>query len=347
MRWLGDMRWIAKLSTVLVLLCCSAFSVAEQWGVKPDMPTGRQEIYADTAGGLIYVPGGILSDIVTTTSAFEAFDVERNKWVTLASLPAPRHHITPAIIGGQLYAMGGFDGPFPAWEMKADMFIYDIKTNTWREGVSLPEPRGEHIAAVVGNRIHVIGGRVVADSGKSHFDAYLDTDAHSIYDPNTEEWVKGATAPTARNSAAAATIDGLIYVVGGRKNVKQAGGKQLQQNLGTLEVYHPKTDSWKTLTSMPEALGGIAAAAMGGKLYVFGGEQWAPEHKVFSSVWVYEPKTDSWSKGPDLLTARHGLAAASVNGVVYSIGGCTKVGGGAAVGKTEALSFADAVASSQ
>lgn len=336
-----------KLGSSLVLLFCTALSMAGQWSVKPEMPTGRQEIYADSADGMIYVPGGILTDVVTTTSVFEAFDVKANRWLTLAPLPSPRHHITPAIIGSQLYAIGGFDGPFPEWEMKADMFVYDIQRNTWKKGASLPEPQGEHVAVVVDNKIHVIGGRVTTGEGKSHFDAFIDTRVHNIYDPKTGKWSRGAEALTARNSAGAAVIDGLLYVVGGRRNVVQPDGKQLQQNIGTLEVYDAKTNSWKTLAPMPEALGGIAATASGGKLYVVGGEQWAPEHKVFSSVWVYDPNTDNWHRESELLTARHGLAAASVNGVVYSIGGCTVVGGGAAVGKTEALTETSSVAANQ
>lgn len=343
MKCVDLLRAVKKAAFSALFLC--AFSetiIADQWLVKPDMPTGRQEIYAGAAEGRIYIPGGILADGVTTSAAFEAFDVKENKWVDLASLPTPRHHITPAVIGGQIYAVGGFDGPFPEWEMKSDMFIYDIKKDKWRKGVPLPKPRGEHVAVALDNRVHVIGGRITKAGGKSHFDSFLDTGEHDIFDPSTNQWTKGAAAITARNSAAAAVIDGLIYVVGGRKNVIQEDGGQLQQNLGTLEVYDPKKNIWETLAPMPEALGGNAAAALGGKLYVFGGEQWAPEHKVFSSVWVYDPRANTWSKETGLLTARHGLAGAAVDEVVYSIGGCTVVGGGAAVGATEALSLVNA-----
>lgn len=340
MRLVDSLRATAKVASLTAcLFACSQSIVAGQWIAKPEMPTGRQEIYADSAEGMIYVPGGILTDIVTTSDAFEAFDVKNNQWITLASLPAPRHHITPVVIGDQIYSVGGFDGPYPDWVMKSEMFIYDIAKNTWRDGVSMPEPRGEHVAVTVNNKIHVIGGRTVSEGGENNFHSFIDTDGHLIFDPNSKQWTKGAAAPTARNSAAAVAMDGLIYVVGGRKNVVQPDGKQLQQNLGILEVYDPKQEAWKVLAPMPEASGGIAATAAGGKLYVFGGEQWAPEKKVFSSVWSYDPQTDTWSKEAGLLTARHGLAGATIDGVIYSIGGCTVVGGGAAVGTTEALTL--------
>lgn len=326
-----------RLFAFLILLVISCRTIPADWQIEAEMPTARQEIYASVANGRIYIIGGILTDIVTTSSAFEAFDANSGHWIQLQSLPVPRHHITPVTIDGKIYAMGGFDGPYPAWELKADMFIYDMSTDTWREGVSLPISQGEHIAVAVADKIHVIGGRIPDDSGKSHFDSYVDTDKHHIFDVKTGLWTKGTPAPTARNSAAATVIDGLIYVVGGRKNVIQDDGTQLQENLSTLEVYDPKTDLWKTLKPMPEALGGNAAATVDGMLYVFGGEQWSPEHKVFSNTWIYEPEQDHWYRGTDLPTARHGLAAAAIDGVLYTIGGCTKVGGGAAVGITESV----------
>ena len=301
------------------------------------MPTGRQELYATSAQGMIFIPGGILNDVVTTTAAFEAFDAKANKWQQLSPLPLPRHHITPVAINGKIYAMGGFDGPFPEWAIRSEMFVYDIQNDTWEKGTSLPESRGEHVAVVVDGKIHVIGGRVQQDNGTNHFDSYIDSDGHRVYDPNTGKWQAAAPALTARNSAAAAVIDELIYVVGGRANVFQEDGTQLQQNLGTLEVYNPKTDSWRTLAPMPEASGGIAASTLDGKLYVFGGEQWAPEKKVFASTWIYDSKTNKWEKGVDMPTGRHGLAAATIGETIYAIGGCTVVGGGAVVGTTEAL----------
>jgi N-acetylneuraminic acid mutarotase len=330
---------LSRLSLLVLLFSLSANIIAAEWETKSEMPSARQEIYADAADGVIYIAGGILNDIVTTSTTFEAFNARQNSWSKLKPLPVPRHHITPAIIGNKLYAMGGFDGPYPEWAMKADMFIYDIAADSWQQGKALPEAMGEHVAVVVNRKIHVIGGRVRSGDGKNHFDAYIDTNAHYIYDPQKNEWSKGKTAPTARNSAASVVIDGLIYVVGGRHNVMQEDGTQLQQNLSNLEVYNPETNEWQTRAPLPESLGGNAAASVGGKLYVFGGEQWAPEKKVFPSSWAYDPASDKWQKVADMPTARHGLAAAAVDDVIYTIGGCTKVGGGATVGATEALVF--------
>lgn len=326
---------LLAMSAVVTLGCALQLS-ASQWSKVADMQTGRQEIYSAVSDGKIYVPGGVLNSGGTSAS-LEAYDSEKNVWQELAPMPEARHHITPAIIDNQLFAIGGFNGHFPEWTLKPDMFVYDIEKNSWTSGSPLPIAQGEHVTAVVNNRIHVIGGRVPRAGEGGHFDSYYDSAIHHIYNPDTMEWTRGKEAPTARNSAAAAVIDGLIYVVGGRQNLVQEDGTQLQHNMGTLEVYDPSTDSWKTLTPMPEGLGGTAAATVDGKLYVFGGEQWTPSHEVFDSAWVYDPATDSWKRLPSMLVGRHGLAAAAVDGVLYTFGGCTVVGGGAVVRTTEAI----------
>lgn len=41
-------------------------------------------------------------------------------------------------------------GLFPDWVKKSDMFIYDIRKNSWSQvGVPLPVHRAEHVAVVL------------------------------------------------------------------------------------------------------------------------------------------------------------------------------------------------------
>lgn len=93
---------------------------------------------------------------------------------------------------------------------------------------------------------------------------------------------------------------------------KNADGTTQQVNVPNLEVYDPKLDRWETRSPMPQAQGGLAATTLNGKLYVFGGEQWVPERKVFAESWVYDPETDVWKALPPLPTPRHGLGASAI-----------------------------------
>jgi len=182
-----------------------------------------------------------------------------------------------------------------------------------------------------------IGGRVRATEDARLFNDHIDSVRNEVFDPPTRRWSARANAPTARNSAASAVIDGKIYVVGGRKFVKNADGTTQQVNVPNLEVYDPKLDRWKTRSPMPQAQGGLAATAFNGKLYVFGGEQWVPEQKVFAESWVYDPQTDVWEALPPLPTPRHGLGASAIGNRIFVFSGGTQTGGNAATAIHEVL----------
>jgi len=297
----------------------------------------RQEIYPETLGGKIYVAGGLLSPNTGYSAHFEAYDPLSDAWTRLATLPEARHHIALAATGGLLYAVGGFSGGFPNWQAQASVYVFDPASNRWRDSVPLPVPRAEGVTAAVDGKIYVVGGRVRASAEARHFNEHSDTTRSEVFDPLSGKWSPIGDAPTARNSAASAVIEGKIYAVGGRQALKQADGSLRQVNLANLEVYDPKTNLWQTRAPMPQAQGGLAAATHGGKLYVFGGEQWVPERKVFDNNWVYDPVTDRWQSLPPLPTPRHGLGAATVGNRIYVFGGGAKVGGDAATAVHEVL----------
>lgn len=323
----------AALAVALIAIPCTAAAqaVAEpapavRWSRAPDATLARQEIYPAVLGDRIVVAGGVLSQAPGFTDHVEAYDVQTGRWNTLAPLPEGRHHIALAEAGGKLYGIGGFSGAIPDWRAHATVFVYDAAANRWSAGPSLPQPRAEGVVAAVDGKIYFIGGRVPASPEAAHISAHLDTSRAEALDVRSGRWERIPDAPTARNSAAAAVIDGKIYVVGGRQMVAQADGRQHPVNLATLEVYDPAVKRWQTRAALPQAQGGLAAAAVGGKLYAFGGEQFVPSSKVFGEAWVYDPATDRWSALPPMPTPRHGHGAAVVGNRIFLMGGGEKVG---------------------
>lgn len=309
------------------------------WSTAAPAGVARQELYPEVLNGRIYVAGGLLSPNTGYSAHFEAYDPAADRWTRLATLPQARHHIALVAEGGVIHAIGGFTGGFPRWQAQADVFVYDPATDRWRTGVALPAPRAEGVAAAVDGKLYVIGGRVRASAQASHFNDHEDTSLTEVFDTRTGRWSRAAPAPTARNSAASAVIDGKIYVVGGRRAIKQPDGSLRQVNVATLEVFDPATGQWTTRAPMPQAQGGLAAAAHAGRLMVFGGEQWVPEQKVFAESWVYDPATDRWSALPPLPTPRHGLGAATVGNSIHVFGGGLTVGGNAATAIHEVLTM--------
>ena len=64
---------------------------------------------------------------------------------------------------------------------------------------------------------------------------------------------------------------------------------------------------WTQLASMSEARQTHASAAVGGKLYVFGGVGGEDDDEYLSTAEVYDPASDSWAQGSSLTPARHSL----------------------------------------
>jgi len=320
------MKRIVPALLAMTVLAASGAVLAQSWSRVADASLARQEIYPTVLDGKIYVAGGILSAAPGYTDLFEAYDAQADRWTALAPLPEGRHHIALAAAGGKIYGIGGFSGAIPDWRAHASVFVYDPQTDRWSGGPALPQARAEGVVAAVGDNIYFIGGRIPTSAEARHISEHADTARAEVLDVRSGHWKRIADAPSARNSAAGAVIGDKIYVVGGRQMVKQADGRARPVNVATLEVYDPATGRWETRAPMPLAQGGLAAAAHGGKLLVFGGEQFVPQAKVFAESWVYDPQTDRWSALPPMPTPRHGHGAAVVGHRVYLMGGGEKVG---------------------
>jgi len=310
----------------LTLLATSSAALAQTWSRVADASLARQEIYPAVLDGKIYVAGGILSAAPGFTDLFECYDAATDSWTTLTALPEGRHHIALAAAGGKIYGIGGFSGAMPDWRAHASVFVYDPKAERWTSGPSLPQARAEGVVASIGEKIYFVGGRVPTSAEAKHISEHADTSRAEALDLRSGRWTRIADAPSARNSAAGAVIGNKLYVVGGRQMVAQADGRSRPVNVATLEVYDPAADRWETRAPMPLAQGGLAAAAHDGKLYVFGGEQFVPQAKVFGESWVYDPALDRWSALPAMATPRHGHGAAVVGKRIYLMGGAEKVG---------------------
>ena len=75
---------------------------------------------------------------------------------------------------------------------------------------------------------------------------------------------------------------------------------------------------------MPTPRSGVAAAALGSALYVFGGES---PPKTFDENEEYLPATDSWAARADMPSPRHGVAAVALGPRIHVLAGGPTPGG--------------------
>lgn len=269
------------------------------WNSRANMPTPRQEMPIALLDGKIYVPGGF-DGLGQVSTRLEVYDPASDTWSTPTFLPQPRHHFGMAAVNGKLYIIGGYPGlPFRA---NNQVFEYDPATDNWETKSPMPTARGGLIAVAAGDLIYAIGGADGPALGTIE-----------IFDAATNSWVFGLPdMPTAREHLSGAHIDGKVYVAGGR--FSNNGGLQ---NVATLEAFDTQSGQWEQLPNMPTARGGLAAAALNGRLYVFGGEF----PGIFAQNEEYDPVNQSWRSVAPLPTPRHGMGAVAVGNQIYVIGG--------------------------
>ncbi len=300
--------------------------VGPQWSAKPTLPFAVQEIYPALHNGRIHVAGGLLGEggrVVGVSDRHVAYDPATGQSATMAALPAPRHHPQAVSAGGRLYLLGGFGTNAGAvnWIMQSETLVLDETAGAWRTLAAAPSPHGESTAAVVGQRIHIVGGRAPTRDANLAYGDHADTDLHLVYDVGADAWSKAAPALSKRNSAAGGLLGGLWHVAGGRHVADGPSDAH--------EVYDPKEDRWRAAAPMPKGsgAGGNAAGVIAGKLYVFGGEYFHDGGKVHAEVWVYDPKTDAWAAAVPMPTPRHGLGGITIGDGIWLVGGAKKPSG--------------------
>ena len=81
------------------------------------------------------------------------------EWHDVAPLPRGLNHVGAVGYRGKIYTFGGFAAQNDA--AVADANVYDPATNRWTPIASLPRALGSISVAVLGNEIHLVGGRDV------------------------------------------------------------------------------------------------------------------------------------------------------------------------------------------
>ena len=246
-------------------------------------------------------------------------------WRALAPVPARGSGVEGASVAavstGEIVVAFGYDNGDTRRTR-----IYDIRANTWRLGARAPAPpRSEGTAVSRGAFVYALGGRAqgAAISALDRYDAFAD------------RWTSLANMPTARAGLASAMIGAEIYAIGGRR---QPGGPCSGGELRAVERYDLRSNTWTRLAPLPTNRSDLAAAAVNGRIYVFGGCRRDPatgEITFLRDVDIYSPATNSWSRAPRDLPARRAafyqVAALGTSGPVpkvYVIGGWNGTGGG-------------------
>ncbi len=78
--------------------------------------------------------------------------------------------------------------------------------------------------------------------------------------------------------------------------------------------------AWTVKAPMPAIRNEVAAAAVNGRLYVFGGSVGGGRYDLTRNE-EYDPATNAWRARKDLPSGANHMAAAAANGKIYLVGG--------------------------
>lgn len=182
--------------------------ISEMWSYDPDgdlwqsetpMPAARAAFGMVAHDNRLYAvagtgePGGVF-----------VFDVESREWAALAAPPElARRDAGIALVGGEIWVTGGIVDRRAVRRVD----IYDIAGDRWRRGPDLPEARAGHTLVFDGTRVLALGGRG-EDLRSTHASVYSAA-------PDARSWQAESPLPGARTEAAAAELNGAVFVIGG------------------------------------------------------------------------------------------------------------------------------------
>jgi len=247
-----------------------------------------------------FVAGGGTVHMVVDVFGYFALPPD-DLWTQQEPMPLGRTYVASAVAGGKLYVIGG---QVDSGQIVGTVEAFDPVTGAWQTGCPMPTPRAFASAAEAGGKIYVFGGQATPGNP-------AELNVVERFDPAAAScataWTTRNAMPVARSQAAAAVVNGTVYLAGG------AGTPQ------ALYAYDPVLDSWSLKASIPSSKIEAAAAASGGRVYMIGGGSGGS----LGSVLAYDPVGDAWSTRAPLPVGTSGLAAATIGGKIYAVGGNT------------------------
>jgi N-acetylneuraminic acid mutarotase len=232
-------------------------------------------------------------------------------WSEAAPCPVARFEAMGAVVGGELWVMGGFLSSNLDVTQRVD--IYDPDTDSWRAGPELPGAQTHVGVATVGGDIVLAGGFDGA------FNVWATTAAVWRWSASDAAWVAGPDLPTARSAVAAALVGTALHVAGGLATDGNT-------DLGDHVVWDIAGDAaWTSAAPLANPRNHGGGAASGGLFFAIAGRHgWDETAGDTTSVDSFDPATGGWTARAPIPTARSEIGASTStmsDGRILVVGG--------------------------
>ncbi len=333
-------RVLAKTTATLSLFLSLSHAQSGQWTVlsNPD-PTdnpgisnllAREECSFSQAGGKFYLLGGRRADPV------QEYNPQTNTWKNLKVTKDTLNHFQAVSSAGLIYIICAFkESPghgYPKEPPATEVSIYDPLSDTWVKGMTIPLARRRGSAGVVesNGKFYVVNGNTL---GHEDFSVkFLDE-----FDPTSNTWTPLLDSPHPRDHFQAATMNGKIYALGGRRS----GHAGLFDSLEKVDVYDIEAKSWSTLPTTSDLKsprsGGIVVPLGAEIVYAGGSNPPVYTKGAYDSVRAFNTTTNSWRPLANMNFARQVTGGFINNSGFYVASGSGGTGGGPQTRSMEAF----------
>lgn len=240
-------------------------------------------------------------------------------WQSSTGLSLPRASAASVVHRGYIYMIGGIDGRDFLASVEFSHVDADGNLSTWRLTTAMPKPRGFISAAVLNDRLYVVGGGR-GGHGKQLLNSVIS--APVLAKGQLGGWRQETTTLLPRRCSKLFVWNNALYTLGG------FGGNLLDSVERALLV-DDQLQAWQLSTptlTMPRYVN--AVQRVGEQVFVVGGHH--PEQGVglASTEWAdltHQASVTSigpnWSRGTALRTERYGLSLVAHDNRLYALGG--------------------------
>ena len=245
------------------------------WATLSPAPSAMHHFQAVAYNNKIYVleafsSGGFPNQ--DPMSSVSIFDTEKNNWQQGGEMPANRRRAGAgaALYKGKLYLVAGIQHGHSSGT--TNMFdVYDPVTQTWSALPDAPHIRDHCSAAVVKDKLYVVGGRNTSYRDPNNKITFFSQTMLEVdcYDFTTGKWsTLPAKLPLGSGGGAVVNENGVLFYMGGER------ATDTEPNAPRKNVFYldPATNNeWQVADSLHYGRNGMAAAVINNKIYVAGG----------------------------------------------------------------------------
>lgn len=307
-----------RAAAIVMVLTCNSLTLdrvmAQEWTKLPDMPVEKWEPGTVVLDGKLYLFGGYTSGVVSSKIS-NVYDPADGSWTRIQDLPSAITHMNMVLDGRTVWFAGGYKDGYKGHTI-AEVWSYDVDLDRYTAAPLLPATRGGGGLALIGRRLHFMGG-VEADRDTDSSDHWvLDLDAWA---EGRAEWQDAAPMPVPRNQFSCVVVGGKIYAIGG-----QFHHDSMQLDQARVDIYDPVTDSWSSGPSLPKGHSHAEGATFvhSGRIYMAGGHTTAAgaSKEVDPDILSLVPG-GTWENVGTLPMPLSSPAAAIIEGKFYVAGG--------------------------